>query len=56
VLQKLDEKQVYVIGGIVDHNRIKGHCHELALKAGWKTGVNPSLCMRACTCALRVCV
>ena len=37
VLSRLEQGHVYVIGGIVDHNRIKGHCHAQALKAGWKT-------------------
>lgn len=41
VLRELDPKRVYVIGGIVDHNRMKGHCHEAAVAAGWKTAKLP---------------
>ena len=41
VLSRLEQGHVYVIGGIVDHNRIKGHCHAQALKAGWKTAKLP---------------
>ncbi len=29
VLTQLDDSSVYVIGGIVDHNRLKGHCANL---------------------------
>jgi hypothetical protein len=29
VLTQLDDHSVYVIGGIVDHNRLKGHCAQL---------------------------
>jgi tRNA (guanine9-N1)-methyltransferase len=41
VLKNLDAEHVYVVGGIVDHNRIKGHCYNAALKAGWKTAKLP---------------
>lgn len=36
VLTTLEKDHVYVIGGLVDHNQYKGHCHELASKLGIK--------------------
>ncbi|VDN06921.1 unnamed protein product [Thelazia callipaeda] len=35
VLQKLDSSKVYVIGGLLDHNSLKGHCLEIAKKEGY---------------------
>ena len=34
ILQEFKSGHVYVIGGLVDHNLHKGHCHQIALKAG----------------------
>lgn len=34
VLDELSKDDVYIIGGLVDHNRYKGICHENAEKAG----------------------
>ncbi|XP_055524313.1 tRNA methyltransferase 10 homolog A [Wyeomyia smithii] len=34
VLTELEKDHVYVIGGLVDHNQHKGHCHTLANKMG----------------------
>jgi len=33
VITALDKDKVYVIGGIVDHNRMKGLCHSMAAAA-----------------------
>lgn len=41
VLTKVDPAKTYVIGGIVDHNRMKGLCHSLALRAGLATARLP---------------
>lgn len=34
VLGELSNEDVYVIGGLVDHNRHKGMCHDGAMKEG----------------------
>ncbi|CAF4313040.1 unnamed protein product [Rotaria magnacalcarata] len=34
--EPLDERTVYVIGGIVDHNSRKGLCYQLALQNKWR--------------------
>jgi tRNA (guanine9-N1)-methyltransferase len=34
--EPLDERTVYVIGGIVDHNSRKGLCYQLALENKWR--------------------
>lgn len=34
--EPLDERTVYVIGGIVDHNSRKGLCHQLAVQKNWR--------------------
>ncbi|XP_058817703.1 tRNA methyltransferase 10 homolog A [Topomyia yanbarensis] len=36
VLSELEKDHVYVIGGLVDHNQHKGHCHTLASEMGIK--------------------
>lgn len=41
VLHELDEHDVYIIGGLVDHNRLKGVCHELAKEKGIRTARLP---------------
>jgi tRNA (guanine9-N1)-methyltransferase len=41
VLQTLDDDTVYVIGGLVDHNRLKGVCHERAVERGIATAQLP---------------
>jgi tRNA (guanine9-N1)-methyltransferase len=41
VLDDLDPDAVYVIGGLVDHNRLKGVCHERATALGLKTAQLP---------------
>ncbi|EJD73869.1 hypothetical protein LOAG_18743 [Loa loa] len=34
-LQTLDGSKVYVIGGLLDHNSLKGHCLKLAMEKGY---------------------
>uniref|UniRef100_A0A1I8ETN2 tRNA (guanine(9)-N(1))-methyltransferase n=2 Tax=Wuchereria bancrofti TaxID=6293 RepID=A0A1I8ETN2_WUCBA len=34
-LQTLDSSKVYVIGGLLDHNSLKGHCLKLAIEKGY---------------------
>ncbi|CAG9534758.1 unnamed protein product [Cercopithifilaria johnstoni] len=34
-LQTLDSSKVYVIGGLLDHNSLKGHCLKLATEKGY---------------------
>jgi tRNA (guanine9-N1)-methyltransferase len=41
LIETLDADKVYVIGGLVDHNQHKGHCHELAVRAGIATARLP---------------
>ncbi|XP_015606793.1 tRNA methyltransferase 10 homolog A [Cephus cinctus] len=41
VIETLDHECVYVIGGLVDHNRYKGFCHRLAQEAGVRHGQLP---------------
>ena len=37
VLKELDKSKVYIIGGMVDHNRHKRMCHNKAVEAGIAT-------------------
>jgi tRNA (guanine9-N1)-methyltransferase len=32
--EELDPNQIYIIGGLVDHNRLKGICHQKAVSQG----------------------
>jgi tRNA (guanine9-N1)-methyltransferase len=41
VLEEFDPGSVYVIGGMVDHNRLKGQCHSSAEAAGVETARLP---------------
>lgn len=41
VIDKLDPSKVYIIGGIVDHNRMKGLCHRLATEGDIPTARLP---------------
>ena len=41
VLEDFDPDSVYVIGGMVDHNRLKGQCHSSAVAAGVETARLP---------------
>eukprot|EP01122_Echinamoeba_exundans_P013750 TRINITY_DN6052_c0_g1_i1.p1 TRINITY_DN6052_c0_g1~~TRINITY_DN6052_c0_g1_i1.p1 ORF type:complete len:379 (+),score=99.12 TRINITY_DN6052_c0_g1_i1:65-1138(+) len=41
VIQTLNPDEVYIIGGLVDHNRIKGHVHEKITKMGFRTARLP---------------
>lgn len=41
VLDRLDPNDVYIIGGIVDHNRMKGLCHQLATNSNIRTARLP---------------
>ncbi|XP_012269098.2 tRNA methyltransferase 10 homolog A [Athalia rosae] len=41
VIENLEPECIYVIGGLVDHNSQKGHCHNLAVKEGIKHGRLP---------------
>jgi tRNA (guanine9-N1)-methyltransferase len=36
VLEKFEEGNIYVIGGLVDHNHNKGFCYDKAVKLGIK--------------------
>lgn len=40
-LEELNEKDVYIIGGLVDHNRLKGISNEIATKQGLRTARLP---------------
>jgi len=40
-LNKLDEQDVYIIGAIVDHNRLKGITHQKAVEQGIRTARLP---------------
>jgi tRNA (guanine9-N1)-methyltransferase len=41
VLETLDVDTKYIVGGVVDHNRHKGHCHHLAVDNGVRTARLP---------------
>lgn len=40
-LDELEKGACYVIGGLVDHNKYKGHTHEMATKEGYRTARLP---------------
>lgn len=40
-LDELNDKDVYIIGGLVDHNRLKGICHKKATEQGIRTARLP---------------
>jgi tRNA (guanine9-N1)-methyltransferase len=40
-LDELEKGCVYVIGGLVDHNKYKGHTHQMAVKEGYRTARLP---------------
>lgn len=41
VLRKIEPGKVYMIGGLVDRNSHKGHCHKRALELGYQTAKFP---------------
>lgn len=40
-LEELEKGACYVIGGLVDHNKYRGHTHEMATKEGYRTARLP---------------
>lgn len=40
-LTELDDQDIYIIGGLVDHNRLKGICHKKATEQGIRTARLP---------------